>query len=132
MPELGDRIRLYIPGHQEKEAFVISAVHMDNEHGLRENPDEKCIRTIHQKEIRLTPDKIVLTNHKGLSITLDDNEGITIKSNQKINIISENEVEIKGARIQIEGQSGVIMMEGPNMLMVRDGIKEQGMHIEHR
>lgn len=132
MPEQGDRIRLYIPGKQEKEAYVISAVHLDNEQGLREDPDEKCIRSIHQKEIRLTPGKIVLTNNKGISITLDDKEGITIKSNQKINIISENEVEIKGAQIQLEGQSGVLLMEGSNMLMVRDGIKEQGMHIEHR
>lgn len=132
MPEPGDRVRLYIPGNQEKEAYVISAVHMENEQGLRKDPEEKSIRTRWQKEIRLTPDKIVLTNHKGISITLDDNEGIIIKSSRKIQIISDSEVEIKGSRVQIEGQSGVLLMEGPNMLMVRDGIKEQGMHIEHR
>lgn len=132
MPEKGDHVRLHIPGNREEDAYVISAVHLENEHGFRENPDEKIIRTKFQKEIRLTPDKIVITNHKGISLTMDDREGITIRSSSKINIISENEIEIKGEQIQMEGQKGVILMEGPNVLMVRDGIKEYGINIEHR
>ena len=111
---------------------MISAVHLENEHGLRKNPDEKSIRTKFHKEIRITPDKILITNHKGNSITMDDKKGIIIKSNRKINIISEREIEMKGEQIQVEGKSGVFLMEGPNTLMVRDGIKEQGVNIEHR
>ena len=132
MPEKGDRIRLCIPSHKEEEGYVISAVHLENEHGLRKNPDEKSIRTKFHKEIRITPDKILITNHKGNSITMDDKKGIIIKSNRKINIISEREIEMKGEQIQAERKSGVFLMEGPNTLMVRDGIKEQGVNIEHR
>lgn len=132
MPEKGDQVRLYIPEHKEQDAYVMSAVHLENDHDLRKNADEKSIMTKYRKEIRLTPDKILLTNHKGISITLDDNEGIIIKSNRKIDIISEHGIEMKGEQIRLEGQDGVFLMEGPNMLMVRDGIKEQGMNIEHR
>lgn len=132
MPEKGDRIRLYIPESKEETAYAISAVHMENNHDLRKNPDEKCIRTKYRKEIRFTPDKIIITNHKGISMILDDDKGIVIRSNRKINIVSDNEIEIKGEQIQVEGRQGVLLMEGPNMLMVRDGVREQGMNIEHR
>lgn len=132
MPEEGDRIRLYVPEKREETAYVISAVHLENNHDLRKDANEKCIRTKYQKEIRFTPDKIVITNHKGITMTLDDDKGIIIHSNRKIDIVSDNEIEIKGQQVQIEGCQGVILMEGPNMLMVRDGIREQGMNIEHR
>lgn len=132
MPEKKDRVRLYIPDKREQSAYVISAVHLENDSDLRKDVDEKSIRTKYQKEIRLTPDKILITNHKGISIILDDEEGITIESNRKIKIASEHGVEINGETIQIEGHAGVLLIEGSNMLMVRDGIKEQGMNIEHR
>lgn len=132
MPEKGDRIRLHIPETAEEEAQVISAVHLEADDGLREDPDIKSIRTKYDKEIRLTPDKIVLTNHKGTSITLDDKRGIIIKSSRGISMSSQHGIEINGEQVQIEGGQGVFLLEGPNMLMVRDGIKEQGMNIEHR
>lgn len=132
MPEKGDQVRLYVPDQKEETACIISAVHLENEEDLRTNTDEKSIRTKYQKEIRFTPDKIIITNHKGTSITLDDSKGISIKSKNNINIISGSEIEIKGGQIGMEGQMGVYLMEGPNMLMVRDGIKEQGMNIERR
>lgn len=132
MPEKGDMVRLFIPSSKEQEAYAVSAVHLENNHDLRKNADEKCIRTKYGKEIRMTPDKILITNNRGIFIKIDDNEGIVIKSNQKIQMISENEIEISGEQVQLEGRNGVLLMEGPNMLMVRDGIKEQGMNIEHR
>ncbi|MFW6678951.1 phage baseplate assembly protein V [Lacrimispora sp. AGF001] len=132
MPEIGDRIRLYIPDEKEDHAYVISAFYVDDEQNLRNNPDEKSIRTKYNKEIRLTPEKILITNHKGMSMTLDDRNGITIKSNKNINILSEEGIEVKGEEVVMEGKQGVYFMEGPNLLMVRDGIKEQAVNIEHR
>lgn len=72
MPEEGDTIRLYFPDEEEKNAYVVSAVHLGAVDEMRSNPNEKSIRTIYDKEIRLTSSKIILTNHKGMSITLDD------------------------------------------------------------
>lgn len=132
MPEEGDQIRLCVPDSREETAYAVSAVHLDNHAGLRTNVDEKSIRTKYGKEIRFIPKQILITNHQGMSIILDDDEGILIKSNEKVEITSESGIELKGGKINIEGKKGVILMEGPNMLMVRDGIKEQGMNIEHR
>lgn len=133
MPEIGDQIRIYFPDADTRRAYVISAVHVEDTRDLRKDPDEKSIRTIHDKEIRLTPDKILITNHHGTSILLDDNSGIRIRSNRKIAIISGESVEIRGnEKVTLEGNEGVYLQENQNVLMVRNGIKEQAMNIEHR
>lgn len=133
MPECGDKIRLYFPNDNEKNAYVISSVHSEEKNDLRTDPEEKFIRTIHDKEVRLTPSKILLTNHKGMQITLDDETGITIKSNKDITIESNGAINIEsGDGIELEADTGVYLRQKRNMLMVRDGICEQGLNIEHR
>lgn len=133
MPEREDRIRLYFPNDNERNAYVISSVHAEERNDLRTDPEEKFIKTIHDKEIRFTPSKILLTNHKGMQITLDDERGIIIKSNKDINIESNGAINIEsGDGIELEADSGIYLRQKRNMLMVRDGICEQGLNIEHR
>ena len=52
MPEIGDEVRLTIPGKEEKEAYVTSSVHLDTNNEERKNPEEKLLKTKYQKEIR--------------------------------------------------------------------------------
>lgn len=133
MPEKGDRIRMYFPDEREKRAYVISAVHLEDQNNLRKNPDEKFIRTKYDKEIRLSPDRILITNHKGSSISIDDEMGIRIKSDKEVHIAGETSVQINsGETVAIEGRQGVYLRENQNLIMVRNGIKEKAMQIEHR
>lgn len=133
MPEEGDQIRVYFPDEQENHAYVISAVHHEDTRGLRKNPDEKFIRTKYDKEVRFSSDRILITNHKGLSVILDDESGIKIKSNKEIHIMGDTSVQIEsGETVEIEGKQGVYIRENQNILMVRNGIKEQAMQIEYR
>lgn len=133
MPERGDRIRLYFPDEKEKNAYVISSVPSERENRFRTNPDEKSIRTIYDKEIRFTPDKIIITNHNGIKIILDDKRGVEIISNRDIDIKAGGAIQVEGGDgIEILSDSGIILRQGRNILMVRDGILEQGLNIEHR
>ncbi|EOS25073.1 hypothetical protein C804_04763 [Lachnospiraceae bacterium A4] len=84
MPELGDRVRLVIPQQQEREAFVVSSVHVETNSADRSNPSHKSFKSKYQKEVRFTPDSIVITNNKGTRIELTDREGIHIVSGHSI------------------------------------------------
>ena len=84
MPEIGDMVRLHIPAHHEEQAYVASAVHLERAGAERSNPDIKRIMNKHRKEIRFTPDSIVLTNNRGTRIALTDQNGIEIVSEHAI------------------------------------------------
>lgn len=84
MPEPGDRVRLVIPQQQEREAFVASAVHVETDSADRSDPSHKVFKSKYQKEVRFTPDSIVITNNKGTRIELTDEEGIHIVSGHSI------------------------------------------------
>ena len=84
MPEIGDMVRLHIPAHHEEQAYVASAVHLETAGAERSNPDIKRIMNKHRKEIRFTPDSIVLTNNRGTRIALTDQNGIEIVSEHAI------------------------------------------------
>ena len=133
MPERGDRIRLYFPDEKEKNAYVISSVPSERENRIRTKPDEKSIRTVYDKEIRFTPDKIIITNHNGIKIILDDKKGVEIISNRDIDIKAGGAIQVEGGDgIEILSDSGIILRQDRNILMVRDGVLEQGLNIEHR
>ena len=74
MPEIGDKIRLYFPAEQEKQAYAVSAYHEGNA-SLRTDPACKFWRNKEGKEIQLSPGKILLTNNNGTYIEWSDAEG---------------------------------------------------------
>lgn len=133
MPEEGDRVRLYFPDREEEHAYGMNAVHLDCPEGRRENPEEKSFRTSHDKEIRFTPDQIRITNHKGMSIILDDEKGILIKSSRDIRIVSEEGIEMESAKeAQILAGKGILFRENHNSLSISDGIRHTGLMIEYQ
>lgn len=133
MPEEGDRVRLYFPDGEEKNAYGLNAVHLDCPEGRRENPEEKSFRTSHDKEIRFTPDQIRITNHKGMSIILDDKRGILIKSSRDIRIVSEEGIEMESAKeAKVLAGKGILFRENHNSLSISDGIRHTGLMIEYR
>ncbi len=133
MPEKGDRIRLYFPDEDENQAYVVNAVHLECDGDMRKNPEEKSIRTKHDKEIRFTPEKIMITNHKGLSIVLDDNKGIVINSDRTVKITASESVEIEsGGETSIVAVRGIIFRENNNSLMISDGISHTGLTIQYQ
>ncbi|WP_313152237.1 phage baseplate assembly protein V [Lacrimispora sp.] len=94
MPEIGDMVRLHIPEQREDEAYVVSSVHLDTESLDRKNPEHKIIKNKFQKEIRFTPDSIVITNNQGTKIELNDTKGVHIVSQHDIVIKAKDDLII--------------------------------------
>ncbi len=133
MPEEGDTVRLYFPDADADDAYVASAVHLGVVDDKRKDPEEKSIRTIYDKEIRFTPDKIWITNHKGMWILLDDEEGIQIRSEKRISLTASDGISLtSGGPVLVEGENGIILKEDENSLLIRDGIRQNGMDIQFK
>ncbi len=93
MPEEGDQIRLHFPDPDERNAYVISAVHLPTESG-RLNPDEKSFKNKYNKEIRFTPKGILITNNAGSFIEISDDHGIWIESDKDIRIRAKGQMTV--------------------------------------
>ena len=137
MPEPNDEIRLYFPTEKESQAYVISSTHLEVTEtaspsgvvGPRTNPDYKSIKNKYDKEVLFTPTTLIMTNNKGMQITLDDEEGISIISDKKIvihsdesvttvstqadiNMIAQNQVVIKQSDAKIEMTEEKVLFSG--------------------
>lgn len=103
MPEKGDSVRLYFPSNQEREAYVLSTVHLSaGNSGRRSNPGNKSIMNKQGKEILFRPDSILITNNNGMSLELSDEDGISIISDKKIVFESNEAIEITSVEENID------------------------------
>lgn len=128
MPEIGDQVRLYFPSSNEGEAYVCSAVHEREGEGIRANPEHKIWRNKYGKEIRLTPDCILITNNKGNSVELSDHTGIHIKSSGSIQIKAGNRLQIssENAGIELTASNRISMQQGDSEIRMQDEISFRG------
>ena len=130
MPEKGDHVRLYFPDEIEDDGYIISSIHTGNTgaasgaNAPRSNPDNKSISNKYNKQIQLTPTTIVMTNNNGMSITLDDEEGISIVSDKKISIQSEDEIDIlsTNAAINVNAEEQIVLSQNSSKITMKDSI----------
>lgn len=101
MPEIGDSIMLKFPDDNDSNAYIQNAVHVGADGG-RDNPNVKFFRNKEGKEIRLSPDSLLITNNNGSYIKLSDDMGIEIVSRGTISIGAANEVEIESSSSEIK------------------------------
>lgn len=109
MPEPGDRVRLTVPEKWEKEAFVTSSVHVETDSADRKNPDHKVFKSKYGKEVRFTPDSIVITNNQGNRIEMTDAEGIHIVSAHSVVLEAQEDMTItsNAGSLLVAGASSV-------------------------
>lgn len=119
MPEPGDVVRLTVPEKLERDAFVISSVHVETDSADRKNPEHKVFKSKYQKEVRFTPDSIVITNNQGNRIEMTDKEGI--------HIISAHSVVLEaGEDITITSNTGSLLVAGASSV----SFKQKGTSIQ--
>lgn len=129
MPEIGDRVRLYLPSYYEEEAYVISAVHLDSEKTeTRSDPDIKYMKNKQGKEVRFTPDSLILTNNNGMSISILDKEGIVLESDKSITISAKKDVDITSTHsvLTLMASEQVEIKQGGTALILDDNIELKG------
>ncbi len=129
MPEKGDEVRVYFPSDKEEEAYVFSSVHMTSQDSTeRCNPDYKSFMNKQGKEILFKPDSILVTNNEGMSLELSDEEGISIVSDKKIVLQSDEAIEITSVneRVDIVAPKQIALKQGSTNLVLSDNLTMQG------
>ena len=93
--------------------FRSSAVHKETD-SARQNPDFKSLKTKYGKEILFTPDSIIMTNHQGMTVEMNDKEGISIVSDKDIIIEAED-------NLTISSENGSLLIGAQDSLQVKQG-----------
>ena len=128
MPEPGDMVRLTVPQKQEKDAFVVSSVHMETNSPDRKDPEHKVFKSKYQKEVRFTPDSILITNNQGTKIELTDAEGIQIVSAHSVMLEATEDLTITSdtGSLLVAGNSFVNFKQKGTSIQLDNGISFVG------
>ncbi|MBO1869849.1 late control protein [Lachnoanaerobaculum sp. Marseille-Q4761] len=127
MPEVGDRVIVKFPDANEQNVYVQNAFHVGSSGG-RDNPEIKFFKNKEGKEIRLSPESVLITDNNGSSIEIKDDKGISIKSNGMISIAAKTEVliESSNAGISLTSPTSVQITQNGTQIEMNDGITHQG------
>ena len=128
MPEPGDRVRLYLPTSDEADAYAASGYHENEGDGIRTEPDNKIWRNKEGKEIRMTPEQILITNNSGLSVELSDQKGIRIISDSTVSIHASDGININSSNSSVElaASNSIVLKQGETVMRMADGISFEG------
>ncbi|AGF57428.1 hypothetical protein B0P06_004273 [Clostridium saccharoperbutylacetonicum] len=98
MPEINDRVRVYFPANDEKDAFAISCIQQ-----IKGDPEVKYISTIYGKKVIFSKDSVTITANDNATIVLGKGGGISISggsisvnASEAINLRAENSIVISG------------------------------------
>ena len=127
MPEVGDRVIVKFPDANEQNVYVQNAFHVGSAGG-RDNPEIKFFKNKEGKEIRLSPESVLITDNNGSSIEIKDDKGISIKSNGMISIAAKTEVliESSNAGISLTSPTSVQITQNGTQIEMNDGVTHQG------
>jgi len=126
MPEIGDRVHVYFPSEREHDSVAInscsSGPYLVNpkwekappfglERDRWADPAIKSLKTKDGKEIIFAPDRIII-HSDGVYITLNDEDGVEIYTENNINIISKERISMEAEEIIINGKEKVTIAGG--------------------
>lgn len=128
MPEVGDVIRLYFPDNEEKNAYAISSTNLESSNSeKRSDPSVKSLGTKYGKEIVMKPGAVEVIGNESLLMRLTDDGGIEIKSNKKIVLDAQQDIEITGGgKVTIQGSAGVDLTQGGANINIQDDVTMSG------
>ncbi|GEA29414.1 contractile injection system protein, VgrG/Pvc8 family [Clostridium diolis] len=128
MPEVGDAIRLYFPDNEEKNAYAISSVNLKSSNSQkRSDPSEKNIGTKYGKQIVMKPGAVEIIGGGNLLMRLTDDGGIEVKSDKKIVLDAQQDIEITGGgKVSIQGGGGVALTQGGANINIQDDVTMSG------
>lgn len=117
-------VRLTVPEKKEQDAFVVSSVHVETDSPDRKDPSHKVFKSKYQKEVRFTPDAIVITNNKGTRIEMTDAEGINIVSAHSVMLEAAEDLTITSdsGSLIVAGNSSVNLKQKGTSLQLDNGI----------
>lgn len=145
MPEVGEKIRLYCESKDESKAFVINAIDThepktgaEAKEDRMSNPPNKSLKTAANKEVKFTPEGILIECDGGqASMKLNRDGTIEVQGQKNINLAcvqnlslrAEKEMTISAQEkvdILCETGSSLIMSEGDEILVTGIRVHNNG------
>lgn len=131
MPEIGDRVRICFPTENEQEAYVANAYH-EADAAYRKKPECKSWRNREGKEIRLSPEEILLTNNAGTYIRLSDEKGIRIVSEGSVSLQADGALSIasRNASVELSAPKKIKLRQGETEMRLGGDLEMRGSRIK--
>jgi len=98
MPIVGTNALLYFPSVSKVNPIVIGCIRKNgSSYDKFSDVNNRYYTTEHKNQLAMVPQSISFTcsGNPGLNVTLDDEEGVTIKSDKNITLTATNEVIMK-------------------------------------
>ena len=111
MPEKGDTVFIYFPTREERNGTGMNSIRIKNKDTDRiENPDIKIFRTKNGKEIKFSPEEILITCINGVDRETGENKVIYLRLKQEdgIEIVSSEPIQFKSDKgIKLEAEDTI-------------------------
>lgn len=111
MPEKGDTVFIYFPTREERDGTGMNSIRIKNKDTDRiGNPDIKIFRTKNGKEIKFSPEEILITCINGVDQETGENKVIYLRLNQEdgIEIVSSEPIQFKSDKgIKLEAEDTI-------------------------
>ena len=127
MPGVNDRVRVYFPTTDESEAYAISSIREGDNSDL--NPAIKTLKNMHGKTITLEPNQITIVGG-GTSIVLNDENGVTIKSDSHVAISGKQSISIQGDQILMDAAEQIKLSVHHNSVTIDGQIVLSGTNVK--
>lgn len=103
MPPVGEKVLLYIPSQDERDAYIATAIHCDEESNpYRKNPSVHRIGTEDDKSITISKEELsIQSDTNELYITILEDEGVSIVSDEDIQLVAGTKGNIRANTIQM-------------------------------
>ncbi|MFR3730467.1 contractile injection system protein, VgrG/Pvc8 family [Lacrimispora sp.] len=114
MPERGDTVLVHFPSHKEEDAYGMNSVRVkDKDSDDFDDPDIKIFRTKNGKEIRFSPEEILITCLSGIDEITGKKQNIYIKLHQDtgIEIVSSEPIQFKSDKgIRLDAEDSIQLL----------------------
>jgi len=125
MPEIGDMVFIYFPDREEGNGVSVNSI---REMGGVGSPEVKVFRTPNGKELKFSPDEILLTCVDGsIFMRLSESEGIEIISSQPININTKSNKTLEAKKkLNLSAKSEILMTCMGSLIKMDSDVKIMG------
>ncbi|MDR1548578.1 MAG: hypothetical protein LBT06_08345 [Hungatella sp.] len=111
MPEKGDTVFIYFPTKEERDGTGMNSIRVKNKDTDRlRNPNVKIFRTKNGKEIKFSPEEILITCINGIDQETGENKVVYLRLNQEngIEIVSSEPIQFKSDKgIKLEAEDTI-------------------------
>ena len=111
MPQAGTRVSLYFPNYDEQAAMAVNCVRTNGSSCDRmSDPSKRSFVTEHGKEMNLYPEELSFIGGANGRVKLEDEAGITISTDKRIQIVAKWPVQINGKRVSALASAGELAL----------------------